>query len=594
MRSIIILAPTMIATSAIAADLPRSLSFANETSTRINSTVPEGSNNEKEVEFGDVDNDGDMDIVVAVGSSDFGERRNKLYINDGGVFNQSSLVTEFSMTDVTRNAFIRDFTGDGWADIYVINDSNSGGFAGGDHLYVALHSGGVLTGYSEEGATRIASGGQLGAACGGASADFDGDGDIDVYSGNYPGPSQDVGLYNDGSGNLANLTSSMVPSDNAYTVDVALGDMNGDGKDDLLVSNWSANFIYYNDNAAGSSGEGDFRYTGSAQNVGDAVGNENAMEAADFDNDGDLDIYWGNRAANSSGDRILVNNGNDGANKATFTTIDATPSTMNGASRKASVADFNEDGRVDIFVAAETGNRPVIMRNTTVEGTISFVDWSPRSAIPTGSTLRGWHGAVFDTNDDGDIDIVIGGFNGDHLIENTLANEVTEASIGGTMPTLWNIDPVAVLGSGAEGESDTYNVNDASTGFMSVVLNGDDDYRLEILDAADNVLSTIDRGGLGVEEAVMVNVAGTRKIRVTVLESAGGGKCGPPDFDGNCVVDFTDLVSFLAAYGCTDCDADIDGGGAGFSDLLLLLAAWGDVDAGGNNDYLLEVLGRTN
>ena len=76
------------------------------------------------------------------------------------------------MTDVTRNAFIRDYNNDTWNDIYIINDSNSDGYAGRDHVFLAQHSGGVLTGYTEEGAGRIASSGELGAACGGVSADF--------------------------------------------------------------------------------------------------------------------------------------------------------------------------------------------------------------------------------------------------------------------------------------------------------------------------------------------------------------------------------------------------------------------------------------
>ena len=52
---------------AFADHLPNTLNFANVTSGRIVWTVSEGSSNEKEVDFGDFDNDGDLDVVVANG-----------------------------------------------------------------------------------------------------------------------------------------------------------------------------------------------------------------------------------------------------------------------------------------------------------------------------------------------------------------------------------------------------------------------------------------------------------------------------------------------------------------------------------------------
>ena len=52
--------------------LPGTLNFQNVTSSRINQTVAEFASNEKEVDFGDFDNDGDLDVVIAVAHSDFG------------------------------------------------------------------------------------------------------------------------------------------------------------------------------------------------------------------------------------------------------------------------------------------------------------------------------------------------------------------------------------------------------------------------------------------------------------------------------------------------------------------------------------------
>jgi hypothetical protein len=587
--------PAALAVAGIAAGgFPPSLNFQNQTAARIDPNQAESTQNEKEVEFGDLDNDGDLDVVVAVGSSDFGARLNKLYLNQGGVFVEMSgtaLIPLFAQADVSRNAFIRDFTGDGWNDIYIINDSNSSGFAGSNKLYVAQHPGDVLTTYTEEGATRIPSGGFLGAACGGISFDLDYDGDWDVYGGHYPGPSQDRGIYNTGAGFMADVTSTMVPADGDYTVDVATADMNGDGKMDLLISNHTSdfNFIYYNDNGAGSTGLGDFRYTGSEQNIGAAGLNENSMEAADFDNDGDMDIYWSNRSGTSQ-DRIMRNDGNDGANEAILVAIDPIPTSVSGARRKATVADFNEDGRLDAFVMVETGGRPALLRNTSVNGTISFVDWTPGDVFPT-SQFTGWHAAAFDTGGDGDTDILLGAFTGDHLFESVPANEIDENDLGaGTLPALWNADPVSIRGHGSEGSVDEYVVNDAGSGFLSIVLTGPDDYLLEVLFMGVPSGSS-NRGGLGVEEAMQITTTGPRTVRVTVLASAGGG-CAAPDLDGDCVVGFNDLLMLLSAWGCTNCPEDFDGGGAGFSELLLILSEWGPLPPA-EADYQLEILGRT-
>jgi len=48
------------------------------------------------------------------------------------------------------------------------------------------------------------------------------------------------------------------------------------------------------------------------------------------------------------------------------------------------------------------------------------------------------------------------------------------------------------------------------------------------------------------------------------------------DLDGDGLVAFSDLLILLSAWGpCTDCPADLDGDGAvGFSDVLILLSAW--------------------
>ena len=606
MRAIYGVAALMAATAgpAHAQQLPGTLNFSDVTSSRINQTVPEQASNEKEVEFGDFDNDNDLDVVIAVARSDFSQRRNKLYRNDGGVFNEiSSTVPLFTVAsgDVARAAFFRDYNQDGWLDIIIVCDNNTAGDPGRTKLWINQHAGGVHTGWTEEGNARLG-GSTGGAACSGVSINADGTNGFDLYVGNYPGPSQDTMYFNNGNGFFTQVTSSHVPPDFDYTVDIASADLNGDGKTDLLVSNdFDPNYVYYNNNQGQGTGLGDYRYgtggLGGRQSLGFASGGENAMEPGDFDGDGDLDVYWNNRNS-STQDVILVNNGNLGNGMVSWTTLTTLPGSVTGhTSRKATVADLNDDGRDDILVMKEdfTDSRPTILRNTTVNGQISFIDWTPGHAFPSGNMHKGWHAAVFDSNGDGDLDIFLGGWNDDHLFEQVPANEVDEDDlISGALPNIYNIDPVAVVGHAALGDVDWYRaVGIGSPALIAVVLNGPADYKLEVLDLSNTVLGSSDRGGVGVEEAVEVSIIlpGTHTVRVTVLGTAGSTY----DINGDGSVNVVDLIDMLLCFGlpadpgCESEDVN-DDGSVNVLDLIeLLLTEWGPVV----EDYILEVLARS-
>ena len=263
-------AACLCASPLVAQDLSeKTLNFTNETATRINQTVGEsGAGNEKEVEFGDYDNDGDYDVVIAVGESDFGERRNKLYRNDAGVLNEisgSSVIPGFSLTDTSRSAFFRDYNNDGRLDIIIVNDSNSGTATNdspGKTKLFLQNASGVFVNTSQNLSN------QTGAACNGISEDFDGNGLYDLVMCNYPNISQDSmtlnGINGDPAGEFTVVTGTNYPAEGFYGVHSEAADMNGDGLLDILMANWtgSNSFIYYNNNNGLGSGPGDFRYGG--------------------------------------------------------------------------------------------------------------------------------------------------------------------------------------------------------------------------------------------------------------------------------------------------------------------------------------------
>ncbi len=572
--------------TALAGDPPGTLNFADVTASRIVQNVEAFAVNEKDIDVGDFDEDGDLDVVIANAQSDFGTRTNKLYENIGGTFHEittAGAIPGFSVDKVSRKVFFRDFDGDTHLDIYVINDQNSHP----DQVFIADWTGGSFNSFVETVGT-----GNTGAACSGWSADFDGDGDIDVYCGNYPNTPQDKLMDNDGAGVFTSLGSSHVPPANDYVVDVNGADMNGDGTLDLLISNHGNhdNWIYYNNNNGAGSGAGDFNYANNKQSLGNPITNENSMTAGDFDGDDDLDIYWSNAIV--TGDRIWRNDGNDVNNMATFTILNILPASTNGwISRKVRTADFNDDGRLDALVMKEAGvnSRPTVLRNVGLPGEIEFVDWTPAAAFPSSDEHMGWHAVIFDTNGDGDKDIFMGGTADDHLFENVPPVVNTEAMlIGGVVPNVFNQDAFAILGSIGLGESDTFTIeNVTSAGLISIVHNGADDYLVEILDAADTILYSINRGPVGVEEAGQYDFAAapdTLKVRVTGLECANAY-----NVIADCGVGIEDFLELLSAWGPNPghpADYDLSGT-VDIVDFLALLANWGD------SEYVLELLVRS-
>lgn len=121
-----------------------------------------------------------------------------------------------------------------------------------------------------------------------AFADFDNDGDLDLFIGNESDPSTPAPceLYaNDGQGHFENVTLAAGVSNDRYTKAVSWGDYDGDRYPDLYVSNMAApNRLYHN------NGDGTFTDIAVAAGVELPISGFPAW-FFDFDNDGALDIF---------------------------------------------------------------------------------------------------------------------------------------------------------------------------------------------------------------------------------------------------------------------------------------------------------------
>ncbi len=239
----------------------------------------------------------------------------------------------------------------------------------------------------------------------------------------YCGPLGMVGgadvLYRNEGGNRftdVTVTSGVAQANSYYGLGVMPSDYDGDGDLDLYVANdQTPNVLFQN--------KGDSTFDDVALVSGVAYSSDGDEEAGmgvdfgDFDNDGDDDLYVTNFFRESN---TLYRNG--GGRFADFTVeagIEAV--TMNRLGWGTRFADFDNDGDLDLFVAnghvfpqvddAATGTsyrqRNQLFRNDLTDGSAAFIDIS-EAAGPGMAIEKVSRGAAFaDYDDDGDVDVFV-------------------------------------------------------------------------------------------------------------------------------------------------------------------------------------------
>ena len=338
--------------------------------------------------FIDYDNDGDQDLYV----TNLGG--NTLYEN------QLVETSSVSFVDVTATAGIADagraittawgdFDQDGYLDLYVTKHKNCnvpGDFQSQDHLF---HNEGNGT------FTDVTS-----YLCGGPSTcfnvegfgfspgwlDYDNDGDQDLYLVNDSNGSvaSNILWRNDGSDGSGGWTFTDVSASSGtnFTVNgmgLGVGDYDNDGWLDIAFSDIGPAHLLHNN---GDGTYGDVSASSGVTALTDSITWGTVF--FDHDNDGWLDLYLSAGDTGPTGyPNIFLNNNSDG----TFSDI-STSSGLDegGRGRNLSIADFDGDGFVDVFVG-NFGNPPALLRNqatalgntshwlsVTVEGTESNRD----------------------------------------------------------------------------------------------------------------------------------------------------------------------------------------------------------------------------
>lgn len=216
--------------------------------------------------------------------------------------------------------------------------------------------------------------------------DIDGDMDLDLVAANgVPGaPEANTVFLNDVVDGTPTFTSNGSPLGNQTSFGLAAADFNGDLMPDLAFANGSPNELFIN------QGGGTFA---AGQTLGDA--DSRAVVIADFDGDGQLDLLF----ANADGPSVPYRGLGDG----TFVAQSGIPV---GPVVSVRSDDFSGDGLPDLVFGRATSTFPALPSNpvyfnTSTPGTISFSPFgSPLGASPTTKLISG------DINLDGIVDVV--------------------------------------------------------------------------------------------------------------------------------------------------------------------------------------------
>ncbi|MCL3781707.1 CRTAC1 family protein [Prolixibacteraceae bacterium JC049] len=286
--------------------------------------------------WGDIDNDGDLDLFVA----NVNDQNNFLYRNNGdGTFEKVTTGDAVNDKGWSYTCSFADYNRDGWLDLFVGNYKDQANFLytnDGQGNFIRTH---ISPFDTDKGSTQ-----------GSSWVDSNNDGWPDLIVVNYH---KNFMYRNNGDGTFTRVNNAITKEDN-NSFGCSSADFNNDGLTDLFIANWQGkNQLFQN--------TGNFEYLKitSGEIVNERLDSEGSSWG-DVNNDGYLDLFVTNDGNNS----FFLNDGDDSFSK--DETI--SPVNDNANSNGVTLNDFDNDGDLDLFIA-NGGNQPnLLYRNQQNSG----------------------------------------------------------------------------------------------------------------------------------------------------------------------------------------------------------------------------------
>lgn len=369
-----------------------------------------GDRHESRVAWGDIDNDGDDDLLL---------NGHVLFVNQGeGTFANGTKAA--SISGPANGGVFGDYDNDGWLDFYAIA-SGTGDDAdklwrnrsNGTFENATIAAGNVCDDVSSEGA---------------AWGDFNNDGFLDLYIANYEKPGDELGQgtpdrfwenQGDGTFKEASAAVGMTPpfGKDLCGRGVNWGDYDNDGDNDIYVSNYRLQENLLWENLGNNRAIDAASLKGVAGFEKDSWwGHTIGSEWGDYDNDGDLDLITANlahpRYIDFSNKTCLYEN--SGAPGYTFKDRRAEAGIKYDETHSDPAwSDADNDGDLDLYITCIYENmRSYLYRN---EGDGTFEDITYLSGT---RAFNGWGCAFSDYDRDGDLDLLVASGSGVKLFRN--------------------------------------------------------------------------------------------------------------------------------------------------------------------------------